>query len=40
MRVVAYWLAVGLVAVVSVILFKLIAAKVPIPALQSLAAAA
>jgi hypothetical protein len=33
-----FWLAVGLVSIVTLALFKLLAAKVPVPALQKLAA--
>lgn len=35
----AFWLSIGLAAIVALALFKLVAAKVPVPALQSLAAA-
>lgn len=35
----AFWVAVGLVAVVAVVLFKVIFAKVPFPPLQTVAAA-
>lgn len=39
MRQVAYWVAVALVAIVAVVGFKLLAAYVPAPGVQALAAA-
>lgn len=36
----AFWAAVGLVAVFAVILFRIVAARIPFPPLQQLAAAA